>query len=79
MTAADAEPFAPMDPLDMARNAAAGVQRVAAWQADPDPDKRLQALITHAGKLGMDSAIVAACMALVSIAADVRRLADRAP
>jgi hypothetical protein len=65
------------DPLKMAENCVAAVERIARWQSDPDPDVQLQAVILGAGKTGMDSATVGACMALVSIARDLRRLVDR--
>ena len=61
-----------MTPLEMARNAAANVERYAQYQAD-DP---LGSFIAHAGQQGQHAAEVAACMALVSIAEDVHRIAD---
>lgn len=66
----------PSDPLDMARNAARFVGIVADMQGSDDPDVQIQARITGAGKQGMDSALVGGMMALVSLAADVRRIAD---
>jgi hypothetical protein len=61
-----------MDPLEMAANAAAAVGRYAEYQ-DQDP---LSAHIARAGQQGHEAAQLAACMALVSIAQDLRRLVD---
>jgi hypothetical protein len=66
------------DPLDMALNCVAAVQRIAEIQASPDPDVQIQAYIAKVGTLGSQAAQLAAQMALVSIAADLRRLADDA-
>ena len=63
------------DPLSMALNAAAFVDRVAERQHGDD-DTQMQSYINREGKQAMDTAIIAGMMALVSMAADVRRLAD---
>jgi hypothetical protein len=60
------------DPLDMARNCAAAVERAADAQA-ADP---VMAHAAGAGHWGWDAAQVGACMALISMAGDLRRLAD---
>ena len=62
------------DPLEMARNCVAAVARIADYQ-ERDP---LQAYTSGAGAQGMQTAKLAACMALVSIAQDLRRIADQA-
>lgn len=61
-----------MTPLEMARNAALAVERYAELQ-ETDP---LTAHVHHAGTLGHDAARLAGAMALVSIAEDLRRMAD---
>ena len=66
------------DPLAMALNCVAAVQRAAELQADPDPDVQIKAYIAGAGRQGSQAAQLAAQLALVSIAADIRRLADDA-
>ena len=67
-----------MDPLAMALNCVAAVQHIAEVQSSPDPEVQIQAHIAKLGTLGAQSAQLAAQMALVSIAADIRRLADDA-
>jgi hypothetical protein len=57
----------------MAKNAAAAVERHAEHQ-DRDP---VEAHIARAGQQGHQAAQLAAAMALVSIAADLRRITDR--
>ena len=74
--AADGPPPRAADPLAMARNCAAAVDRIAAMQASDDPDVQLQAYIARTGQHGYTTAIVGGCMALVSIASDLRRVAD---
>lgn len=61
------------DPLAMAQNAAAAVGRYADYQAR----EPVEAYIAKAGEMGHQSAQLAACMALVSIAQDLRRIADQ--
>jgi len=66
------QPAAPLTPLRMARNAAANVLLYAdAQERDP-----VAAHIAGAGKQGMDAAIVGGCMALVSIAECLDRIAS---
>ena len=60
------------DPLDMALVGAKNVQ-VCGWAQELDPTR---AFVARVGKTGQDAAWFAACMALVSIAGDVRRIAD---
>lgn len=61
-----------LSPLEMAQNAAAAVKRAADLQAT-DP---IQAHIGHVGEQGHQAAALAQAMALVSIAEDVRRIAN---
>jgi hypothetical protein len=61
-----------LDPLDMARNLIAGVQR-AAEKIEAD---ELGAFIEHAGEYGHYAGQLAANLALVSLAEDVRRITD---
>ena len=66
------QPAAPLTPLRMARNAAANVLRYAdASERDP-----VAAYIADAGKGQMNTAIVGGCMALVSIAESLDRIAS---
>jgi len=66
------QPAAPLTPLRMARNAAANVLRYAdASERDP-----VAANIAGTSKQGMDTAIVGGCMALVSIAESLDRIAS---
>jgi hypothetical protein len=60
------------DPLEMARNCADAIDRYARFQ-ESDP---VQAHITRAGEQGMAAAKVAHALASVSIAGDLRRIAD---
>lgn len=62
-----------LHPLQMARNCAAAVARAAEHQ-DRDP---LGAYIAHSGTQGAQAAQLAGQLALVSIAEDLRRIADR--
>lgn len=66
------------DPLAMAMNCVAAVRRAAELQASPDPDVQIKAHIAGVGTQGAHNAQLAAQLALVSIAADIRRLADDA-
>jgi hypothetical protein len=61
--------------LDMARNCVAAVQAAAAWQADDDPERQILAHVHHVGAQGDQASKVAARMAQVSIAEDLRRIA----
>ncbi len=61
-----------MTPLEMAKNAAAAVERIAEIQSN-DP---LTAYVHRLGTQGFQSAQVAGYMALVSIATDLHRIAD---
>jgi hypothetical protein len=61
-----------LSPLEMALNAARAVERSAQYQQD-DP---LGSYIARAGEQGQNAAHVAACMAIVSMAEDIRRIAD---
>jgi len=77
MTAPEQPPGSPggedwKDPLDMALTGVKNVQ-VAGWAETVDPTR---AYVARVGKQGADAAWFAACMALVSIAQDVRRIAD---
>jgi hypothetical protein len=65
-----------LDPLAMARNCLAYVAAAAAWQNDPDPERQIQAHINRVGAQADQDSKVAARMALVSLAEDVRRIAD---
>ncbi|HEV2243542.1 MAG TPA: hypothetical protein VGR98_21025 [Streptosporangiaceae bacterium] len=60
------------DPLEMAGNCVVFIERVAELQ-ECDP---VQAYIAHAGEQGRTSAELAGALALVSIARDLRRIAD---
>ena len=60
------------DALKMAQNCAASIDRLSAYQVS-DP---LGAYIAQSGRQGMDAADLAAGLALVSIAEDLRRIAD---
>jgi hypothetical protein len=71
-------PEVPADPLEMARNALAHVRALVAFQVevDTDPEKALLARVHHVGAQADQDSKVAARMATVSIAEDVRRIAD---
>lgn len=58
------------DPLKLARNCMAVVVEASDYQHE-DP---VGAYVAHAGKTGFDSALVGGCLALISIAGDVREL-----
>src|SRR5215471_18387716 len=60
------------DPLDMARIGMKNVQ-ITGWAQELDPTR---AFVARVGQKGADAAWFAACAALVSIAGDVRRIAD---
>lgn len=64
------------DPLDMASNCLGAVAFAAAVQDDPDPDVQTLGYVRRYGVQGRESAKLAADLALVSIAADLRRIAD---
>jgi len=55
-------------PLDMARNCVAAIAAIAERQASDDPDVQIQSYIRREGKIGQDTADLAAKLALVSIA-----------
>jgi hypothetical protein len=59
----------------MARNASKAVLQ----HADAQLDDPLSAYINQDAALGMDAARLAACMALVSIAEDLHRIAEQWP
>lgn len=61
-----------MTPLEMALNAARAVEKFATFQATDE----LGAYLAHAGPRGKQAAETAACMALVSIAQDIHRIAS---
>jgi hypothetical protein len=62
----------PLDPLDMAGNLVAAVEQLARYAAD-DP---LQAHVHQAGARQAANGELASQLALVSIARDLRRIAD---
>jgi hypothetical protein len=67
-----------MTPLEMARNAAHAVERLAQFQHED----QLGAYLAHAGDRGKSAAETAGCMALVAIAEDlhrIRELLERGP
>jgi hypothetical protein len=64
------------DPLKMARNCVKAVARAAEIQASDDPDTRLLAYINKVGEAGDQASRIAARMALVSIAEDLRFVAE---
>jgi hypothetical protein len=65
-----------IDPLDMARNLARAVQRYAVMLDTDEPMRRLELDIAQVGERGHHAGQLAANLALVSIAADIRRVAD---
>jgi hypothetical protein len=64
------------DPLDMARNLTRTVEAVARYVEDGGPDAELQAHVRGLGPQQHHAAEMAGQLALVSIAADLRRIAD---
>lgn len=65
-------PAGPADPLDMARNCTAAVLAIAnAQERDP-----VRSLVLRLGERGRGTAELAGELALVSIAEDLRRIAD---
>lgn len=73
MSAAEDMSATSVDPLEMAENCVAAVERAARWQ-ETDP---LEARVHDAGRHGKTSAELAGHLALVSIARDLRRVVDR--
>ena len=69
------DPAPPQDVLRMARNLAAGVDRIARYVEDGGPDAELQAHVRGLGPRQHAIAELAAHMALVSLAEDVHRIA----
>jgi hypothetical protein len=65
-----------IDPLDMARNLARSVLRYAKVLDEADPMRRLELHIAQVGERGHYAGQLAANLALVSLAADFRRVAD---
>lgn len=64
------------DELAMARNLTESIRRASRALNDPDEDRQIQAHIRGEGERAYQAASMAAELALVSIAGDIRRIAD---